>query len=405
MSKEAVLNRLYNVKRIRQNYERHEKQQEKFYSAARAEQKKIKEHFEKKATEVDKSVEAYCSGKCSKTRIPYIIINLIVCITVIVGTLSFLQPVFSPGAEHAMEAYDKAVENDNFFIARYIKDNYKKAYGKDEYGEFLTPEDKLPEAQAEYENIRYGEVYVCLIGVALLFFVISVIVVASLAEMKYVGLVPFIGVVTPIYNLVMVVIFFIEATKAVGFFNALIGGLVSIVAAIPFIFFAGYSYVLPIIAILISSIITSVICSKACTKVYEEAKKSDPKVLQMYKEKKELLRKSKDNATAAYNKIMEGSKSNPYDSEFFAIKENYLTSGNELYDIIWALENDYATTIVEARKFLDQRRRDAQTQKLLERNAKNIADLAQAEYKNAEATRALANRPVEVKVTVEEYYL
>ena len=132
--------------------------------------------------------------------------------------------------------------------------------------------------------------------------------------------------------------------------------------------------------------------------------KNDATVVALIKEKNEYLRKSKDNAKAAYDKIMATIKPNPHSSSFHAIRESYLTYGSELYDIIWAIENHYASDIVSARQFLDQRKRDKAIADQLKRNADAAYKQAEAQMAQAQATKALANRPVEVKVEVTEYY-
>ena len=64
--------------------------------------------------------------------------------------------------------------------------------------------------------------------------------------------------------------------------------------------------------------------------------------------------------------------------------------------LIWAIENRYAKDIEEARRFLDQRARDAAMQKQLQAIQRD----AQAALQAAKAAEAAAREPVEVHVTV-----
>lgn len=64
--------------------------------------------------------------------------------------------------------------------------------------------------------------------------------------------------------------------------------------------------------------------------------------------------------------------------------------------LVWALENRYARNIEEARRFLDQRARDA----AMQRQLTQIQRDAQAALQAAKAAEAAAREPVEVNVTI-----
>jgi hypothetical protein len=307
---------------------------------------------------------------------------------------------FNP--DTVIEAYDDAIANNNDILPSGMTKTYEYAFNT-EPGFTITDED-IEENREKYYDWLKGETYTCLIGNAILFLIIHAILMAVGSENKNSGLICIPITVVMIFNLIMLIVFFVKATIAVGFFNALFGGLISTVGAIPFIFHAGYHFWLAPLLIAIVSVVFSFISELFCKNIAKDCMAKDATVLELSKEKNEYLRKSKDNAKAAYDKIISTIKKNPFSNDFRAITETYLTTGNELYDIIWALENHYAHDIVGAIQFLDQRRRDAAIAAQLARNTEAIKKQAEAQMAQAQATQALANRPIEVKVEVTEYY-
>ena len=397
------LKRLYEIRDIRRKYESFEAANGNVAKKAASEKKKITDHFVAKANETKAKIDSHIEVICRKKRVlPFLIVSLLICATIVIGAFSFLQPTLSFDTNAVMEAYDKAVAENNSLLPSGLKKTYEYAFQTEP--NFTITEEKIGENQQKYYDWRTGEVYTCLLGNAILFLILHALLMSIGVSRKNAGLICIPVSLVLIFDVVMIVVFFIQAIGTVGFFNALIGGLVASIGAIPFIFYAGYTFWLAPLLVVIVSVIFACICEPTCKKVAEDCMKNDATVLELIKEKNEYLRKSKDNAKAAYDKIMANAKPNPYSNSFNSIKERYLTSGSELYDIIWALENHYARDYVGARQFLDQRRRDKAIADQLKRNADAAYKQAQAQMAQAQATQALANRPVEVKVEVTEYY-
>jgi hypothetical protein len=397
------LQRLYKIRQTRQNYESYEYRNGSISKNAASEKKKIADHFVAKANEVQRKIDDHIGNICKKKCVlPIGILSVLLCVIIIVGAFSFFQPFMSFNSDAVIEAYDKAIANNNDLLPSGMQKTYEYAFHTEP--NFTITEEKIEENKQSYYEWLTGETYTCLIGNAILFLIIHAILMAVGSNNKNSGLICIPITVVIIFNIIMIIVFFVKAIVAVGFFNALFGGLFATIGAIPFIFHAGYTFWLAPLLVAIISVAFACLSEFLCKNITKDCMAKDATVLELSKEKKEYLRKSKDNAKAAYDKIMATKKENPYTREFNAIRESYLTTGNELYDIIWALENHYAHDIVGARQFLDQRRRDAAIAAQLAKNTEAINRQAKAQMAQAQATQALANRPVEVKVEVTEYY-
>ena len=395
--------RLYEIRDIRGKYESFEAANGNARKKAESERQKIKSHFETKANDTKVKIDKHIEDKCRKKRVlPFGIASVLICVMIVIGAFSFLQPIMSFNTNTVIEIYDNAVAENNNLLPSGIRKTYEYAFQTEP--SFTNTEEKIEENRQKYYDWRTGEVYTCLIGNAILFLILHAVLMGIGSAKNNAGLICIPISLAIVFDLIMLVVFFIKATGAVGFFNALIGGLFASIGAIPFIFYAGYSFWLAPLLVAIVSVIFTLICESACKKLAEDCMKNDATVVALIKEKNEYLRKSKDNAKAAYDKIMATIKPNPHSSSFHAIRESYLTYGSELYDIIWAIENHYASDIVSARQFLDQRKRDKAIADQLKRNADAAYKQAEAQMAQAQATKALANRPVEVKVEVTEYY-
>ena len=398
------LNRLYQIRDIRRNYESFEAANGNVAKQAEAEKNKIAGHFVKKANQTKDKIDKHIENICIKKKVlPVGILSFLICAVIVLGAFSFLKPTLSFDVGTVMETYYNAVADNIKRLPSGMRKIYEYAFQTEP--RFTITEEKIEQNREEYYEWREGEVYTCLFGNAILFLIIHVILMSIGAAKQPAGLICT-PVVVPvlIFDVSMIVFFFIKAIGTAGFLNALLGGLVATIGAIPFIFYAGYTFWLAPLLVVLVSVIFASLCDPACKKLEKHCMKTDPVVLELTKEKNEYLRKSKDNAKAAFDKIMKNAKPNPYSSSYHSISESFLLKGNELYDILWAIENHYAYDVVTARQFLDQRRRDKAIADQLKRNADAAYKQAQAQLEQARATQALANRPVEVKVEVTEYY-
>ncbi len=399
----AELARLYRIRTIRQNFERVAKQNEGIRKKAKAESNKIKTHFESKAAETNTKIDKHIEKICLKERcLPFGIVMLLICSILLIGTFSFFNPYLSFDWEAVITAHDNAIKNNNDLLPSGLKFVYEKAFLTEP--SFMLTEAKIEEYRQEYYDWVVSESYTCLLGNAILFTIVHAILFFGALIKKKSEYLSYPIIPILIFDLVILIVFFSQATGCVGFFNALIGGLLATIGAIPFFFYAGYAFWTIPTAIVVVCYVFTLICEKECAKLTEWSMKNDPVAIELIKEKNEYLRKSKVNSKAAHDKIVATEKDNPYLEEYQGIYESYLKNGSELYDIIWALENRYARDIVEARQFLDQRKRDKAIQDQLSRNADAMYAQAKAQMAQAQATQALANRPVEVNVEVREYY-
>ena len=123
------LQRLYKIRQTRQNYESYEYRNGSISKNAASEKKKIADHFVAKANEVQRKIDDHIGNICKKKCVlPIGILSALLCVIVVIGAFSFFQPFMSFNSDAVIEAYDKAIANNNDLLPSGLKKTYEYAF-------------------------------------------------------------------------------------------------------------------------------------------------------------------------------------------------------------------------------------------------------------------------------------
>ena len=371
--------------------------------------KKAKDDISAKHTELDKKINKRSSSLATRDGGFLILLFLVAAVAVLlIGPFSFFKPAMSFSVEDYVSECADEVRSGSWIAKLYFGDDFDKILEEENKQggiswipglEAVGGEKKMLETDREFvqkcATLLYGNIIFMFALCAIIGFILSSVAVNLMESVGNFSVA--ISGILLVGALVVVIFFFEPQFEKIARINAtemFFGGLLQIILGIPLLFVTSGKMLWPILLIHIgihgSMILYAFILKR--NRDYFVSERTDSVINGLLDEKVSFAKAKNAKAKQDSDAVLAKRAKSKYTSAYLDLP-NYLKDINTVHNLMAAIRNGYADSIVSARNYLDRKAHEAKMQKGMQQAVND----AKAARKAAEdAKYAAENTTVEV---------